>query len=309
MHLMVAALGGGGEQRDTVRRAMTTPAAQTSISYRSTRRLGPIGLVVEGFREMWGRRRLARYLVQAELKKKGADKLLGNVWWVLDPLLQMSVYVVFVTLIRATSKADYPLFIFAAILPWKWFQTSINDGASAIITRERLIKQLHFPKIILPVSTAAGEIVSFAFGLIPLVALLLLFYRDRFSWLILLLPTVAAVQFVFTLALVITISCVNVFYRDIGNVARHALRLWFYVSPALFSIEDIRALGLSHPTFATVLSLNPFVPLFESYRNVIYYDQPPLWEPLLVLLAVSFVLLGLAVFLFKRVEPSFAKVL
>ena len=290
-------------------RRMATSQSTTTISYRSKRKLEPIGLVVEGLREIWSRRRLAGYLVQAELKKKGADKVLGNIWWVLDPLLQMSVYVVLITVIQATVKEDYPLFIFAAILPWKWFQSSISDGNTAVVSRERLIKQLHFPKLILPVSTSLGEIVSFAFGLIPLVALLLIFYRERFSWLILLIPVIAVVQYLFTIGLVIAVSAINVFYRDLGNLTRHALRLWFYLSPALFSVEDIKKLGASQPIIADILSLNPFVPLFESYRNVIYYEQPPMWSGLLVVALISLVLIALAILFFKRVEPSFAKVL
>ena len=74
------------------------------------------------------RRRLIRYLVQADIHKKGADTLLGNLWWVLDPLLQMVVYVVLVSVIFDRAVPDYPLFIFAAILPWKWFQSSVQDG-------------------------------------------------------------------------------------------------------------------------------------------------------------------------------------
>ncbi len=288
---------------------MATSQATTTITYRSKQKLRPIGLIVEGIREIWSRRRLAGYLVQAELKKKGANKVLGNVWWVLDPLLQMLVYVVLITVIRATTKADYPLFIFAAILPWKWFQSSISDGNSAVISREKLIKQLHFPKIILPVSTSLGEIVSFAFGLIPLFALLLIFYSHRLSVLIVLIPIIAVVQYLFTIGLVIALSAVNVFYRDVGNVTRHALRLWFYLSPALFSVQDIEKLGAEHPMISRLLSLNPFVPLFESHRNVIYYGQPPVWSGLLVVTFLSFFLIGLAILFFKRVEPSFAKVL
>ena len=266
-------------------------------------------MLLEGIREIWSRRRLARYLVQAELKKKGADKLLGNIWWVLDPLLQMGVYVVFITVIRGVSKPDYPLFIFAAILPWKWFATSVNDGATAVVARERLIQQLHFPKLILPVSTALGEIVSFAFGLIPLTAILVFIYPDRLSPYVLLIPVVAIVQFAFTLAVVIAISAVNVFYRDVGNVTRHALRLWFYLSPALFSVEDIQKMAVNHPTVAQILSLNPFGPILESYRNLIYYETFPEWTGLSIVLGVSLVLIALAILLFKRVEPSFAKIL
>ena len=104
-----------------------------------------------GFREIWSHRRLTRYLVRADLKKHGSDTVLGNVWWVLDPLLQMLVYVVLVSIIFQRPTPDYPLFIFAAILPWKWFTSAVNDAISSVTGRERLIKQIHFPKIVLPV--------------------------------------------------------------------------------------------------------------------------------------------------------------
>ena len=84
-------------------------------------------LVAAGLREAIARRQLVRYLVQADLKKKGSDTFLGNLWWVLDPLLQMAVYVVLVSVIFARSQPDYPLFVFAAILPWKWFTSSVQD--------------------------------------------------------------------------------------------------------------------------------------------------------------------------------------
>jgi ABC-type polysaccharide/polyol phosphate export permease len=79
---------------------------------------GAVRLIREAISDIRSRRRLVRYLVQADIRKRGADTLLGNIWWVLDPLLQMVVYVVFVTIIVPRPTPDYPLFIFAAILPW-----------------------------------------------------------------------------------------------------------------------------------------------------------------------------------------------
>ena len=88
---------------------------------------GPLRLIREAIADIRSRQRLVRYLVPADIRKRGADTLLGNIWWVLDPLLQMVVYVVFVTIIVHASRCpDYPLFIFAAILPWKWFTATID---------------------------------------------------------------------------------------------------------------------------------------------------------------------------------------
>ena len=66
---------------------------------------------------------------------------------------------------------DYPLFILSAILPWKWFESAVKDGVTSIVSRERLIKQIYFPKLVLPVASTMAGIVSFAFGLVPLLVI------------------------------------------------------------------------------------------------------------------------------------------
>lgn len=277
---------------------------------------GPIRLVREGISDISSRRRLVRYLVQADMRKRGADTLLGNFWWVLDPLLQMVVYVVFVAILsRGRGIEDYPLFIFAAILPWKWFTSSISDATQSVVSQDRLIKQIAFPKLVLPVSATTAGVVGFAFGLIPLAALMLL-YLDRVSPYFVLIPVIAAVQYVFTLAMAILVAAGNVFFRDLGNVTRHVLRLWFYLSPGLYSLALLEQTNLfqENPILATIARANPFAILFEAYRAVIYGtpEHPPMLPDgpsLGLLFVVSLGLLALAIIVFKRLEPNFAKVL
>jgi ABC-type polysaccharide/polyol phosphate export permease len=282
-------------------------ASSTAHALRVSRRPGSLELIIEGLRDIWSRRRLARYLVRADLHRSGADTLLGNVWWILDPLLHMLVYVILVTVIFKVQKDAYPLFVFCAILPWKWFTTAVQDGIVSVTSRERIIKQVAFPKLVLPFAATAGGVVSFTFGLIPMMALILLLYRDRLEPTILLLPVVAAVQFVFSLGFATALAATNVFFRDIANVSRHALRLWFYLSPGLYAYEDVASKGGG--LFGRLLALNPWTPLFESYRAIIYDGRLPDWGPLAGVLGVSVVLLLLAILYFKRVEPAFAKVL
>jgi ABC-type polysaccharide/polyol phosphate export permease len=275
----------------------------------SAARPGPVGLVVEAFREVRSRRHLIRYLAQADLKKKGTDTFFGNVWWVLDPLLQMAVYVILVTVIFQRSTPAYPLFVFAAILPWKWFTTSTTDAISSVSGQDKLIKQIQFPKIVLPAAAMLGGVFQFTFGLIPLAGMLLLMYPDRIHATLAYIPLVAAVQFVFILSIGLVMSALNVFFRDVGNLARHVLRLWFYLSPALYGAASVASVGKSHPTIEHLMKLNPFYTILGSYRNAIYDGIAPDFAGLGVLLAVSVVLLIAATMFFKRVEPAFAKVL
>ncbi|HZL32419.1 MAG TPA: ABC transporter permease [Verrucomicrobiae bacterium] len=270
-------------------------------------RPGPLQLVGEGLREIWSRRQLARYLVHADMIKHGANTVLGNIWWILDPLLQMAIYVIFVSVILKRGGPDYPLFVFAAILPWKWFSTSINDAILSVTSRESIIKQVKFPTIVLPVAATVSGVVSFVFGLIPLFGMMIAFYADRITPYLVLIPVVAFVQFFFTLSLCIVCASINVFFRDLGNLARHFIRLWFYLSPALYGGSEIDP--NKYGVIAQIYKLNPWVPLFESYHNVIYNGTFPDWAGLGALLVVSFGLIAIATLIFKRLEPAFAKVI
>jgi ABC-type polysaccharide/polyol phosphate export permease len=296
---------------------MSQGEAAASIRHSS----GPVPvftLLRQGVTDILSRRRLVRYLVQAEMKKRGSDTFLGNLWWILDPILQMVVYVVFITIIARRPTPDYPLFIFAAIVPWKWYSAVISDATTAVARQEKLIRQIAFPKLVLPTATTVAGIVGFAWGMIPLLALLLL-HSHRFTPMIVWIPVIAAVQFVFTLASAVLISAANVFFRDLGNAVGHFLRLWWFLSPGLYalsSLQEIKAIQ-EYPWLGFIAGLNPFSVLFEAYRAVIYGvpdgPQPSAHIPDLaglgILLLGSTIFLGLCIVFFKRVEPDFAKVL
>lgn len=285
--------------------------AQTNEAVREAfrpHRPGFLETIAETVGQVSSRRRLVGYLVRADLKKRGADTVLGNLWWVLDPLLTMVVYVILLAVIFQTKREAYPLFVFCAVLPWKWFSSSVADAVTCITVRERIIKQVNFPKIVLPMAVSVGGTASFFFGLIPLGVMLVFLYPQHLTAWVLAVPLVAAVQFVFTLGVTFLAAALTVFYRDIGNVATHALRIWFYLSPALYGADQIAALSERHPEIATIYNLNPFAPLFESYRDILYYGQAPEWGSLGIVLVESIVLLVVSIVLFRRLEPSFAKV-
>ena len=289
--------------------AMSRPIPDLPVMRTTAIRPGPLGLLGVAASDVWSRRQLIRYLVSADLKKKGRDTLFGNVWWILDPLLQMAVYVVLVSIIFKRSEDDYALFIFAAILPWKWFSSAIGDAILSVSGQDKLIKQVQFPKLVLPVAAILAGIVQFAFGMIPLGALLVLLYPDRISVALFLIPVVAFVQLIFTLALGILAAALNVFFRDIGNLSRHALRLWFYLSPALYGAAVIDEIAGSHQYIAQAIKINPFYAILNGYRSVIYYGEAPEWVALGSVLGVSIAFLVVSLWFFKRVEPTFAKVL
>lgn len=305
-------------------------ANEAPASYRtSATRPGPVTLVTTAWRDVMSRRRLIRYLVAADIKKKGSDTLLGNVWWLLDPLLAMTVYVFVMTVIFQRAQPDFPLYLLAAVIPFKWFTQSIGDSTTSVVRSERLIKQIQFPKIVLPIAGSASEVVSFGFGMLLLLGLSLLTSGGaHLSLMMLWVPVIAVVQFVLILGLSFLVSSFTVFYRDVGIVIGHLMRLLFFLSPILWSFDAGTGRGaqlekaLGHTGY-TLLSFNPVAILLTSYRHVIYgtvVETPegeltwlpptaPDLEALAILFAIAVVLLVLGTYFFKRLEPAFAKVL
>lgn len=275
----------------------------------STARRRPLGSLREGIHDIVSRRRLIRFLVAADLKRTHADTLVGRAWWILDPLLQMSIYWVLFALIFQRNIPDFALFLFAAILPWKWLASTLGDASTSISSRVALVRQVQFPKLVLPAASVGAGITGFGFGLVALLFFLVP-YHDRISPWLLALPIIAAVQVVFVFALAIGISALNAFYRDVGNILGHALRLWFYLSPGLYSLDS-----LPDGPVRTILSLNPMAHILDGYRRIIWgteqvaHGVAPDFAALGVVLVVSLLLLALAIVGFKRAEPAFARIM
>jgi ABC-type polysaccharide/polyol phosphate export permease len=186
-----------------------------------------------------------------------------------------------------------------------------------VVSQAGLIRQIAFPKIVLPISVTTANTVGFIWGLIPLFALML-FYANRITIMLLWIPVIAVVQYAFSLASGIFFSAANVFFRDLGNVSTHALRLWWFLSPGLYAIDQLDELNFikDHHWIHTLANINPFAVLFTAYRDVIYGasngidgPRPPDLASLGILFLASIVLIGLATIFFKRAEPEFAKVL
>ena len=288
---------------------MSTLTRPLPVYVASARRPSAAELVAEAAREVAGRLLLIRQLTRAAMRRGGVNTLLGNIWWVLDPMLQMPLYVLLVGVVLRAGTPDYPLFLFSAILPWKWFTSSVIDASMSVSSRDNLIKQVPFPKIVLPVSVMISVVPQFFVGFIPLLVMMVALYRPRITPFMLLLPVVMLVQLAFTMAIGILMSILSAFARDTGRLMGYVFRAWFFLSPALYAPERVDRLMSQHPALGYIFYLNPFTTLFEGYRAALYYGRWPDFGGLAVLFLVSLGLLALSTVAFKRLEPSLPKFL
>jgi ABC-type polysaccharide/polyol phosphate export permease len=288
---------------------MSTLARPTPVYFSSARRPSAVEQLATAIREIAGWRELVRQLALADMRRAGAHTIIGNVWWVLDPLFQMPLYVLLVGVVLRSGTVDYPLFLFSAVLPWKWFTSGLTDATMSVSSRDQLIKQVAFPKIILPVSAIVASTPQFFIGFIPLLVMMGLFYRSHLSAYLLFVPLVAAVQFVFMVALGVLIAICHAFARETGRLTGYVFRAWFFLSPALYSLDRIEHVTARHPALGYFFRLNPFTTLFDAYRAAIYDARMPNLAPLAVLLAASLALFCGTALVFKRLEPRLPKIL
>ena len=278
-----------------------------ALSVGKPRKIGLRG-VLDSISSLFERRRLVYRLTLSTLRKEGQDTLLGNLWWILDPALQLFVYYLLVQVIFRQDQPAVLLFLAAAILPWKWFGASLNSATNSVRSKEQIMRQVAFPHLVLPAVTMLSTFMSFLFAIVPLMTLYLLYPERLTIWVVAIIP-VALVQFCVTLPFVVIFSSLGVFFRDVSIFIPHALRIWFYLSPALFSIEVLRAIGDRHPWFNLIINLNPFTWIFGGYRDALYYGRSPDWLSLAVVGFASVPLTFLAIYLFRRSSPLFVKVL
>ncbi|MEI6271257.1 MAG: hypothetical protein WCP38_02705 [Chloroflexota bacterium] len=271
-------------------------------------RRGAIGSVVESLVALVQRRQLLWYLADSSIRARGGNSLFGNAWLIIDPTLQLAIYYLLVGVILKRPEPAFPLFLFAAILPWRWFTMALTNSTESVRKMGKVMQQIVFPQIVLPVAAVGASLASFIFGLLPLLALYLV-YPDRITIWILALPVVMFVQVLWMLPFAIVLSAANVFYMDISNLVKHFLRLAFYLSPALFSYDKLLKAAENYPLVVQLLHMNPMAWVLIAYRDLLYYGQSPDWIGLAIVGAASVPFTLLSIYVFNRLSPSFAKVL
>lgn len=233
-------------------------------------------------------------LAQKDLTIRYKGSYLGYLWALMEPLFLMFIYTfVFSIIVRISVEGiPYPLFIMTGILPWVFFSSSITHSVRSITKYSKLIKKIYFPREIFPISTILSRSSNFLVSLLLLVGLALLYHYNIFSISLFFLPFVILIHIVFVIGIGFLVGALNVFYRDVELVSTFILKLWFYASPIVYSLNHVPDKYLSFYIF------NPMVGIIEMYRAVFLYREIP--DPLFIALssiyAVFFFCLGYAVF-------------
>jgi lipopolysaccharide transport system permease protein len=231
------------------------------------------------------------------------QSFLGWFWAVVQPVATVAIFSLVFTRFVPVNTGDIPyvVFSYAAIVPWTLLAAALGDMSTSLVGNMNLVTKIYFPREALPIAALLARFIDFLISA-ALMIVLMVFYRMPFYPIAMLyLPVILVIQLALILGIGLGAAALNIFYRDVDPMLRLFLQIWFYASPIIYPItmvpENLRYLYY----------LNPMAGIIEGYRAVIFYGKMPGVE-LWIAAVISFVILGIGYWFFKKVEYQFADV-
>jgi len=255
-------------------------------------------------RELFKRRELLWLITQREIKVRYKQSALGVLWAILQPCSLMAVFTVFFSWF-ARIESDgipYPLFSYAALLPWTFFSTSLSYAVPSLIANSHIITKIYFPREIVPLASVLAALLDFVIAS-AVFAGLLAFYRVAPTWNIFYLAPLVAIQVAFTVGVCLLLSAFTVLYRDVRHMLPLAIQIWMFVTPILYPASIVPARWR-----AWYFALNPMAVIIDGYRRAVIQGAPPELKYLALAAGVSFLLVWAGYKFFKHLEREFADI-
>lgn len=276
-----------------------TPDHQLTIKIAPRRGWGYLGL-----REVWEFKDLLYFLTWREVKGRYRQMALGPLWIILKPLITMVVLsVVFGNLAKLPSDGlPYPLFSYSALLPWTMFAVAVNKSATSLVTNMGIISKVYFPRLTVPLSSAAAGLLDFAMSFVILVGMMIS-YGFYPTWRMLALPAFVALAMAAAMALGLWLATLAVKFRDVNFAVEHLIQVAMYLTPVVYPSSMI-----PEPWRAWFL-LNPMAVVIEGFRWALLGRGMP-FEPSAIfscLLVLALLLSG--AFVFRRTERTIVDLL
>ena len=254
-------------------------------------------------RDVWAYRELLYFLVWRDLKVRYKQTALGVLWAIIQPFFLMVIFSIFFgKLARIPSEGiPYPVFAYAALLPWSYFAKSLNACSESLVGNSHLITKVYFPRLIIPISSVLSGLVDFGISFSILLAMMF-YYKISPTLATLLLPLLVVMAMATAIGAGLWFSALNVRYRDIRYAISFLIQFWFFATPVVYPSSLVPG------RWRCLYSLNPMTGVVEGFRGALLGKGQLDWPMFTVSIMVIVFLLLTGTFYFRRMESEFADV-
>jgi len=252
--------------------------------------------------QVWNYRGLLATLIRRDIMVLYRQAALGAGWAIIQPLFAVVIFTIIfgmVAKIPTPGGVPYPIFAFAAVLPWNYFAECVRRGSLGLVNESELVRKVYFPRLLIPLAGAVGPLVDFCIGLVVLLVLMA-FFGVMPTWHLIVIPPLILLAGVLGLAIALWLGPINVRFRDVKHTLTFMLQIWMYGSPVVYSFSMVPE------KWKMLFALNPMVGVIEGFRWAVFGQGSADLAALAVSAAVTLVLLLGGLVFFKRMELSFA---
>lgn len=240
-------------------------------------------------------------LVKKDFKIRYRNSALGFLWSLLNPLSMMVILTLVFSLLLRSGIKNFPIFVLAALLPWRFFQIGTMQSTGCVAGNPSLVKKIYLPRYLLVLTSNLASFISFLIefaAFLPVMVALGMTVTVH----ILLLPAIMIIEFLVVLGISLALAALNVFYRDFYQIWDITLQLGFFLSPVFYDPNIIPE------RYRFYYSLNPMTRIIESTRKILLHNALPTAFDISVPLLAAAALLTVGYAIFRRLEPRFAEV-
>lgn len=270
-----------------------------------TLRIAPSkGWVALRLRELWQYRELLYFLAWRDIKVRYNQTVFGISWAVIQPFLTMVVFSLFFGRLASVPSdgIPYPLFSYAALVPWTFFANALMESSNSLVTNSNLIKKIYFPRLLVPMASVIAGIIDFTIAFLVLLGMMLYFgFAPTVNAIF--LPLLVLLAVITSLGVGVWLAALNVQFRDVRYTIPFITQFWLFATPVAYP-----STLLTEP-WRTIYALNPMVGVVEGFRwALLGVDTAP--GAILLVSAVAAVLLLISgMYFFRRIEKRFADVI
>jgi homopolymeric O-antigen transport system permease protein len=252
-------------------------------------------------RELWAYRELLHFLAWRDVKVRYKQTLLGGAWAILQPFTAMVVFsLVFGRLAKIPSDGiPYPIFNYAALVPWMFFANGLNHVSNSLVNSSNLVKKVYFPRLVMPIASMLAGLIDFLLAFVILVAMMF-YYGVVPTVNVLWLPMLLLLALAAALSVGLWLAALNVQFRDVRHIVPFLTQLWLFATPIVYPSS------LFSEPWRTLYGLNPMAGVVEGFRWALLGTNT---TPGLMVIVSGLVVLGLLIggaFYFRRMEKTFA---
>ncbi len=246
----------------------------------------------------------AVYSARADLKAEVAGSYLNWLWWILDPMFFMMIYIFIASVVFKTTEPYFPVFIFTGLTVWDYFNRNINASVKIVSANRAIVTKIYIPKYILVLQKS---FVTFFKMLISwgLVVILMFLWKVPLTIHILYFIPILLVLYMVTFGISLILTHFGIFIEDLGNVVALGLRLLFYLSGIFYNIVT----RIPKPFNKILLNCNPVAFIINSFRDTLLYGKAPSFLVLGGWFMIGLVLIAIGIHIIHKYENSYAKVI